>query len=190
MTAIKRIDHVAIVVDDIDIALRFWRDALGLELDHVEDVQDQESVVAFLPTGDSEVELVKPTTQDSGVARYLAKRGPGIHHICLEVDDIEAVLDKLKESDIQLINEQPIIGTGGKQIAFVHPRGTHGVLVELYQLRPGEEEIRRKRAQSLADRVLARGRIAAAATLGFLRALRPNGGDERSSVGSVSPDDP
>jgi methylmalonyl-CoA/ethylmalonyl-CoA epimerase len=160
---------------------------LGLELSHVEDVPDQESVVAFLPTGDSEVELVKPTTQDSGVARYLAKRGPGIHHICLEVDDIAAVLDKLKENDIQLIDEKPIIGTGGKQIAFIHPKSTHGVLVELYQLQPEEEEIRRVRAQSLANRVLARGRIAAAATLGFLRGLRPNGRNEISSEGEKTP---
>lgn len=187
MSKIIRIDHVAIVVEDIDIALRFWRDALGLDLSHVEDVPDQESVVAFLPTGDSEVELVKPTTDDSGVARYLEKRGPGIHHICFEVEDITATLESLKMKGIRLINDQPIIGTGGKQIAFVHPEGTHGVLVELYQLHPDEQEIRVRRAQSLADRVLARGQIAAAATLGFLRALRDNGRDGRGEEREKTP---
>ena len=80
--AIKRIDHIAIVVADLDAALNFWQDALGLELSHVEEVKDQESRVAFLPSGQSEVELVEPINDSSGVARYLAKRGPGMHHIC------------------------------------------------------------------------------------------------------------
>ncbi len=187
MSKIKRIDHVAIVVEDIDVALHFWRDALGLILDHVEDVPDQESVVAFLPTGDSEIELVKPTTEDSGIARYLNKHGPGVHHICFEVEDITATLETLKAKDIRLINEQPVIGTGGKQIAFIHPQDTHGVLVELYQLHPREQEIRVLRAQSLADRVLTRGQIAVAATLGFLRALRSNGRNGRDGEREKSP---
>jgi methylmalonyl-CoA/ethylmalonyl-CoA epimerase len=76
---------------------------------------------------------VQPTTDDSGVARYLAKRGPGIHHICLEVDDIQATLDDFKARGVELINEEPTIGSGGKQIAFIHPRSTSGVLIELYQ---------------------------------------------------------
>jgi methylmalonyl-CoA/ethylmalonyl-CoA epimerase len=130
---IKKIDHIAIVVPDIDEALVFWRDALGLELSHVEDMPTQESLIAFLPTGDSEVELVKPTTDTSGIARYLAKRGPGLHHICLEVENIEAALARLKEKGIQLINEEPTIGAGGKKIAFIHPKSTGGVLVELYE---------------------------------------------------------
>jgi methylmalonyl-CoA/ethylmalonyl-CoA epimerase len=134
MPKIKRIDHIAIVVEDIDSALGFWRDALGLELDHVEDVPEQKSLVAFLPTGGSEVELVKPTTNDSGVARYLQKRGPGMHHICFEVDDIEAILTKLKEKGVRLINETPITSAEGKKLAFIHPESTRGVLVELYQL--------------------------------------------------------
>jgi methylmalonyl-CoA/ethylmalonyl-CoA epimerase len=90
-------------------------------------------LIAFLPTGDSEVELVKPTTDTSGIARYLAKRGPGLHHICLEVENIEAALARLKEKGIQLINEEPTIGAGGKKIAFIHPKSTGGVLVELYE---------------------------------------------------------
>ncbi len=134
MPKIKRIDHIAIVVEDIEAALGFWRDNLGLELAHIEDVAEQKSIVAFLPTGGSEVELVKPTTDDSGVARYLQKRGPGMHHICFEVEDIEAALAQMKEKGVRLINETPLIGSGGKKIAFVHPESTHGVLVELYEL--------------------------------------------------------
>jgi methylmalonyl-CoA/ethylmalonyl-CoA epimerase len=133
MPKIKRIDHIAIVVEDIDSALGFWSEALGLELDHVEDIPEQKSIVAFLPAGGSEVELVKPTTDDSGVARYLKKRGPGMHHICFEVDDIEAALTHLKGKGVRLINETPITSADGKKLAFVHPESTHGVLVELYE---------------------------------------------------------
>ena len=130
---VKRIDHIAVVVDDIEGALNFWRDGLGMEMTHMEEVKEQESIVAFLPTAGSEVELVKPTTDTSGVAKYLAKRGPGMHHICVEVDDIHATLAQLKARGVKLINETPTTGAGGKQIAFVHPSSTSGVLVELYQ---------------------------------------------------------
>ena len=133
MAAIKRIDHIAIVVEDIESTLGFWRDALGLELAHIEDVPEQKSLVAFLPVGESEIELVRPTTDDSGVAKYLQKRGPGMHHICLEVDDILGMLAQLKAKGVRLINETPVPGAGGKQIAFIHPESTNGVLVELYQ---------------------------------------------------------
>lgn len=136
MPGIKRIDHIAIVVDDIQNALEFWQGALGLKLEQVEDVPEQKAVVAFLPTGESEVELVKPTTDDSGVARFLLKRGPGMHHICFEVDGIQAILDDLKSKGVRLINETPTIGAGGNRIAFIHPESTQGVLVELYE-RPG-----------------------------------------------------
>ena len=134
MPAIKRIDHIAIVVEDIDAALGFWRDTLGLRLDHVQDIPEQQSIIAFLPSGESEVELVKPTTGDSGVARFLQKRGPGMHHICFEVDDVQAFLVKLIEKGVRLINETPQVGADGKKIAFIHPESTHGVLVELYEL--------------------------------------------------------
>lgn len=130
---IKRIDHIAIVVEDIEAALGFWRDTLGLELDHVEDVPGQQAAVAFLPTGDSEVELVRPTTSTSGVARFLAKRGPGIHHICFEVDDIVATLAALKARGVRLIDDTPQKGAAGKQIAFIHPESTNGVLVEIFE---------------------------------------------------------
>ncbi len=92
--------------------------------------------VAFFPAGASEIELVQPTTSDSGLARYLEKRGPGMHHICLQVDDIAGMLARLKERGIQLINETPRQGVGGKQYAFIHPKSANGVMVELYQLPP------------------------------------------------------
>jgi methylmalonyl-CoA/ethylmalonyl-CoA epimerase len=131
---IKRIDHIAIVVEDIEVGLKFWRDALGLELDQIQDVPEQGSLVAFLPAGDSEIELVKPTSTDSGIARYLEKRGPGMHHICLEVEDIGVTLTNLKSRGIRLINETPQSGSRGKKYAFIHPESTSGVLVELYEL--------------------------------------------------------
>ena len=165
---IRRIDHIAVVVDDIGTALSFWRDTLGLDLSHVEDVPEEESAVAFLTIHDGELELVKPTSKNSGVARYLRKRGPGLHHICFEVDDIGAVLDRLKDQNVRLINEQPTIGTGGKRVAFIHPSSTHGVLVELYELTPQEPQRRLDRARGLADRVLAQGQVMRAAVLGFL----------------------
>ncbi len=174
MPTIKRIDHIAILVENIDAALSFWRDTLGLELKHVEDATDQQAIVAFLPTGESEVELVRPTSKDSGVARYLSKHGPGMHHICFEVDDINAYLGQLKEKGVRLINETPVIGTGGKKIAFVHPESTYGVLVEIYELTPQEPEIRQQRASHLAERVLEGGFVLSYATLSFLRSLFPS----------------
>lgn len=129
---VKRIDHVAIVVHDIDQALSFYRDTLGLAVTHVEQVKDQDVAVAFLSLDGSEIELVKPITETSGVARYLAKHGPGIHHLCLEVDHLEATLAALKARGVQLIDEEPRIGSGGRRIAFIHPHSTYGVLIELY----------------------------------------------------------
>jgi len=134
--AIEKIDHIAIVVPDIDEALTFWRDALGLNLSHIEEVPAQEALIAFLTTGGTEVELVEPTTDTSGMARYLAKRGPGMHHICFEVKDIEVAMARLKEKGVQLINEEPTMGAGGRKIAFIHPKSAGGVLVELYQKFP------------------------------------------------------
>jgi methylmalonyl-CoA/ethylmalonyl-CoA epimerase len=134
MPKIKRIDHIAIVVQNIEEALGFWREALGLELDQVVEVPEQLAEIAFLPAGGSEVELVRPTTDDSGIARYLRKRGPGIHHICFEVDDLEATLAALKEKGVRLINETAQQGRDGKRLAFIHPESACGVLVELYEI--------------------------------------------------------
>ncbi|NMD26910.1 MAG: methylmalonyl-CoA epimerase [Chloroflexi bacterium] len=128
-----KINHVAIVVRDIDESLDFWVKAFGLHLDHVEDVPSQASKVAFLPLGESEVELVQPTTADSGMAAYLEKRGEGMHHLCIEVEDIDAALAHLKEMDIRLINAVPEV-LPGRKMAFIHPKAVNGVLIELYQL--------------------------------------------------------
>ncbi len=133
MPSITRIHHVAVVVDDLEKSLSFWRDALGMDLHELRDVPAEQSQVAFLPLEGSEVELVKPTSADSGVAKYLAKRGPGMHHICLEVDDITAMLAQLKQKNIRLINEEPRQAADGRKYAFVHPESTGGVLVELYE---------------------------------------------------------
>jgi len=133
MAKITKLNHVAIAVNDVDGSLGFWRDAMGLAVDHIEDVPSQKAVVAFIPVGDSEVELVKPTSEDTGVAKFLAERGGGMHHLCFEVDDIDAMLVQLKEKGVRLINETPQV-LPGRKMAFVHPKSTGGVLVKLYQL--------------------------------------------------------
>ncbi len=133
---ITNIDHIAVIVADIDAALEFWRDALGLEVSRVEEVPAQEAEVAFLPLGQGEIELVRPTSDDSGAARFLAKRGAGMHHIALEVDDLEATLARLKAKGVRLINESPLEAAGGRRAAFVHPQSANGVLLELYESIP------------------------------------------------------
>ncbi|MBI5291704.1 MAG: methylmalonyl-CoA epimerase [Chloroflexi bacterium] len=130
---IKKISHIAIIVPDLDASLAFWRDTLGLELSHTEEVASQESIVAFLPAGEGEVELVQPTTDTSGAARFLARRGPGLHHIALEVDNLDEMLARLKAKGVRLINETPIAAAGGNRAAFIHPESANGVLVELYE---------------------------------------------------------
>ena len=134
MSKVKAINHIAVVVDDMEKSLSFWRDALGVEVHELRDVPAEKSQVAFLPLAGSEIELVKPTSDDSGIAKYLAKRGPGMHHICVEVDDIHGMLVQLKSKGIRLINEEPRLAADGKKYAFVHPESTSGVLVELYQI--------------------------------------------------------
>ncbi len=129
-----RINHVAIVVENVDDSLRFWRDALGLPLQHVEHNTDEAVDIAFLPTGESEIELIAPFTEDSGVAKYLAKKGAGLHHICLEVADIDAALERLRAHGTELINEPPRARPNGTRYAFVHPKSTGGVLLELYEV--------------------------------------------------------
>ncbi len=133
MSKIIKINHIGLAVEDIDTALAFWQDALGMQLDHIEDVPSQQARVAFLPVGESEVELVQPISQESGLAKYLNKKGAGMHHICLEVEDIEVALSQLKEKNIRLIDETPH-ELEGRRMAFIHPKSTGGVLVELYEL--------------------------------------------------------
>lgn len=129
----KGLDHVAIVVRDLDAAIRLYRDTLGLELSEIEEVPEQKVRTAIFGKGMGRVELICPTTKDSGVARYLDKRGEGLHHICLEVEDLEAALAALRKAGAPLIDESPKPGAGGARVAFVHPKGTHGVLTELRQ---------------------------------------------------------
>ena len=127
------LNHLALVVDDLDAALNFWSGALGLQLDgKAEFVPDEEVNIAFLNIGEARLELIQPTTADSGVAKFLAKRGPGMHHICLEVDDLETILNLLMEKGIELINESPR-ERHGRRYAFVHPNSSFGVLLELYE---------------------------------------------------------
>jgi methylmalonyl-CoA epimerase len=127
-----RIDHIGIVVRDIHEALNVYEAALGLPLREVVDVPDDKVRVAFLPVGESNVELVQPVIDDTGTARFLEKHGEGVHHICIEVADLDQTLNRLKESGVALIDEVPRRGAHGR-VAFVHPRGAHGVLVELVE---------------------------------------------------------
>ena len=127
------LDHIGIAVDDLDAALRFYRDALGLEVQAAEEVPSQRVRAHFVPLGQSSLELLQATAPDSPIARFLAKRGPGLHHITLRVDDIVAALAQLKAHGAKLIDEQPRPGAEGSLVAFVHPASAHGVLVELKQ---------------------------------------------------------
>jgi len=131
--SINKIDHIGIAVQDIEAALKVYRDALGLKLTKTEFVPEQAVKIAFLPTGESEIELVQPTTDDSGIARYMARRGEGIHHICLQVDDIEATMAQMAAQGLELIDKTPRVGSAGQKYAFVHPKSAHGVLIELYE---------------------------------------------------------
>ena len=130
---VTKINHVAVAVEDIDQAKVFWGSILGLKLDHIEEVESQHAKVAFFPCGDSEVELVEPTDAESGTARFIQTKGPGIHHLCLEVEDIDQALEELKARDVRLINETAVV-MEGRKMAFVHPKSSGGVLIELYQL--------------------------------------------------------
>lgn len=131
---IKRINHVAIVVEDLEAALRFWRDALGLPLAKTETNPGEQVDIAFLPVGESEIELLRPTDPDSGIGKYLAKKGQGMHHVCVEVQDIDATMRQLVAHGVEMINDTPRTRPEGTRYAFVHPRSAGGVLVELYEV--------------------------------------------------------
>jgi methylmalonyl-CoA/ethylmalonyl-CoA epimerase len=127
-----RVHHVAVVVRDLDRALGFYRDTLGLPVELVLPVPQDQVRIGFLPVGESKVELVEPTDDTSGVARFLASRGEGFHHVCFEVPDIARALDLLAEEGVELIDRVPRAGADGP-VAFIHPRSAHGVLVELVE---------------------------------------------------------
>jgi len=128
---IKKIDHVGIAVKDLAAAIKFYEGLLGLKVTDTEVVEDQKVKVAFLPTGDSEVELLESTTPDGPVAKYIEKNGEGIQHIAFRVDNLAEKLAELKEKGVRLIDEKPRRGAGGAMIAFLHPKSTSGTLVEL-----------------------------------------------------------
>lgn len=128
---LKNIDHIGIAVINMQESLSFWETSLGIEPHGIQEVPEQKLRTAFLPMGGTEIELLESTSADSSVAKFIEKHGEGLHHIAIRVDDIEAALAELKAKGIQLIDETPRNGAGGARIAFVHPKATHGVLLEL-----------------------------------------------------------
>jgi methylmalonyl-CoA/ethylmalonyl-CoA epimerase len=128
---IKKIDHLGIAVNGIDDACTFWRDILGLPLEGTETVATQKVTTAFMPVGESEVELLESTAPDGPVAKFIESKGQGVHHVAFRVENIEEALAELKAKGVRLIDETPRIGAGGAKIAFLHPKATGGVLVEL-----------------------------------------------------------
>ncbi len=129
-----KIDHLAIAVADLEAALAFYRDALGLEVEHIETLASEGVRVAFLPLqSGARIELVQPTQEDTGIVKWMNKHGPGMHHVCLAVPDIESALSRLAACGCELINPQPVTRADGTRYAFIHPRSAFGVLVELYE---------------------------------------------------------
>jgi methylmalonyl-CoA/ethylmalonyl-CoA epimerase len=128
-----KINHIGIATKSIDEALKFWVGAMGLENIHTEVVEDQKVKVAMLPIGESRIELLEPTTEDSPISKFLDKRGGGIHHVAVEVDDINAALEEMRSQGTRLIDETPRIGAEDCLVAFVHPSASNGVLLELVQ---------------------------------------------------------
>ncbi|MBA4366122.1 MAG: methylmalonyl-CoA epimerase [Desulfobacterium sp.] len=128
---ILKIDHLGIAVNSINEGKSFWTDVLGLAFEGSETVAEQKVTTAFFPVGESEVELLESTAPDGPIAKFIEKKGQGIQHIAFRVENIETALAELKEKGIQLIDQKPRIGAGGAKIAFLHPKATSGVLVEL-----------------------------------------------------------
>ena len=129
---IKKVDHISIAVKSLDEGLKIYENLLGIKSSHIEEVPDQGIKAAMIMVGDVEIELIEPTTADSGVAKFLEKKGEGIHHICFEVDDVDKELESMAAKGIELIDKQGRKGLAGK-IGFLHPKSTRGVLVELAQ---------------------------------------------------------
>ncbi|MBY0552556.1 MAG: methylmalonyl-CoA epimerase [Candidatus Obscuribacterales bacterium] len=132
----KRIDHIAVAVPNLESALAYYRDTLGLECIGIETVEEQGVRVAKLDAGNTHIELLEPIGPETPVGKFIAKRGAGLHHICMAVEDIDHELDRLKQCQTRLIDNEPKIGAGGARIAFVHPASTGGVLMELSQPSP------------------------------------------------------
>jgi len=128
---IKQIDHIGIAVKDLDQQMKFYSDVLGLKCSGIEEVADQKVTVAMFPIGEVRIELLQPTAQDSPVAKFLEKKGEGIHHIAYLVNDLAGNLKRIEEKQVQLIDSKATVGAGGHKIAFLHPKATFGVLTEL-----------------------------------------------------------
>jgi methylmalonyl-CoA/ethylmalonyl-CoA epimerase len=132
---IKKIDHIGVAVKALETSLRFWADALGLEAEGIETIDSEKVKVAFLPVGESRIELLEATAESSPVGKHLHERGEGVHHVTLEVQDLPAALQRLRERGVNPIGEAPRRGAGGRQVAFLHPRDGNGVLIELVAAR-------------------------------------------------------
>ena len=132
----KKVDHIGFAVESLETALKFYRDTLHIHLHEIEEVPEQKVRVAMLPVGETNLEFLEPTAPESPIAKFLEKKGSGIHHIALQVTDLAGLLTSLKQSGVRLLNETPTRGAGGKLIAFVHPASTGGVLLELSQEDP------------------------------------------------------
>ncbi|WP_427339280.1 methylmalonyl-CoA epimerase [Caloranaerobacter sp. DY30410] len=130
---VKKVDHIGIAVKNLEETLKFYKEVLGLELDGIEIVEEQKVKVAFLPIGDTEIELLESTDKEGPIAKYIEKKGEGIQHIAYRVDDIEKAIEEMKSKGIRMIDEKPRYGAGGAKIAFLHPKSTYGVLIELCQ---------------------------------------------------------
>jgi len=129
---IRKIDHVGVAVKSLEEAVKTY-EALGFGVEEIEEVAEQKVRVAMLPAGESRVELLEATSEDSAIAKFISSRGEGIHHIAVNVENIEEALNKAKEAGLRLIDEKPRVGAGGKKVAFVHPKSTHGVLLEFVE---------------------------------------------------------
>jgi len=134
---VKKIDHIGIAVKNLDEALKFYTEVLGLSFNGTEIVEEQKVKVAFLPLGDSELELLESTSPDGPIARFIEKNGPGIQHIAYRVESIEAAIAEMKEKGMRMIDEAPRYGAGSGRIAFMHPKSTEGVLIELTERQEG-----------------------------------------------------
>ena len=134
---IKKVDHIGVAVRSISEVLPFYEETLGLELHGIEHVEEQKVKVAFLKIGDTKIELLEPASEDSAVAKFIEKRGEGIHHLALGVDDIKKRIEDLRVNGVKMIDETPRNGAGGAAIAFLHPKSANGVLVELCEKREG-----------------------------------------------------
>jgi len=129
----RRVAHIGIAVHDLEKSLAFYQEALGLEVSEIVEVPDRGMRIAMMPCGEAVLELMEPTGPDSQIGRFLERRGPGIHHLCLQVDDIEAKLSELHDRGVEVVSSRPEVGAEGHPVAFIHPRASGGVLVELLE---------------------------------------------------------